>query len=202
MKESSGPGVGDFKSTSASSRKEPIRNESKQQPTWKGSQGKIYLERELRDVSSRFHTMSIKEIHASDRCFSLYPLKNFTTNFNNLKRRIAETNARVEFDNRAVSEHKRNFSRPHTTHGGYQHWNGHSAKKQLEDDVRDGIADKMTPQELWNQRDVYKEIPPAVFCKRVHSEKQKQRGAAFWVEKRNRKGMKQRLEEVDEIEKS
>lgn len=149
-------------------------------------------------ATSRFHKMNIKDIHASDHHFNVYQLDNLRTNFCNLKSKIGATNERVEFDNRAVSAHKINYPRPTTTHGGYPHWNGHPAKKHLEDDVCDGTADKMLPQALRDTRQSYKEFPVTVFCQRVHSEKEKQRGAAFWVEKRNRKGMKQRLEEVAE----
>jgi hypothetical protein len=31
--------------------------------------------------------LSIKDIHSLDACFSVYPLKNFTTNFKNLKKK-------------------------------------------------------------------------------------------------------------------
>lgn len=183
---------------SSTNTKEGNRGKSNSQPKWSASEGKKYLEEELKDATSRFHNMNINDIHASDRRFNVYPLDNFRTNFRNLKKKIDATNERVEFDNRAVSAHKINYPRPTTTHVGYPHWNGHPAKKHLEDDVRDGTADKMRPQALRDTRQSYKEFPVTVFCQRVHSEKQKQRGAAFWVEKRNRKGMKQRLEEVAE----
>ena len=40
--------------------------------------------------------MSIEQIHATNDCFKVFPLKNFKTNYNNLKRRIEATAARVE----------------------------------------------------------------------------------------------------------
>jgi len=143
--------------------------------------------------------MSIKDIHASDDRFSGYPLKNFKSNYKNLKKKIEEMTARVELDNKAVREHHKMYPRPSTTKRGYPHWDTHPAKEQLENDVRNGTANEKTPRELWMANDTYKEFPPDVFCKRVQAEKQKQRGDAFWVEKRNRKAMKERLVEVGEI---
>ncbi len=55
---------------------------------WKKSDGKKLLKKELWDVSSRYHSMSIKDIHASDERFSAYPLKNFSANFKSLKKKI------------------------------------------------------------------------------------------------------------------
>jgi hypothetical protein len=63
---------------------------------WAASEGKKYLEKELKDASSKFHKMSIEQIHATNDCFKVFPLKNFKTNYNNLKRRIEATAARVE----------------------------------------------------------------------------------------------------------
>jgi hypothetical protein len=40
---------------------------------WKKRVGKKVVKKELWDPSSRHHSMSIKEIHASDVCFSVYP---------------------------------------------------------------------------------------------------------------------------------
>ncbi len=55
---------------------------------WKKSDGKKLLKKELWDVSSRYHSMSIKDIHASDERFSAYLLKNFSANLKSLKKKI------------------------------------------------------------------------------------------------------------------
>ena len=41
-----------------------------------------------------------------------------------------------------------------------------------------------------------KAFPPSVFCDHIHQEKRKQREGAFWVHKRNKKGLKRHEEEV------
>jgi hypothetical protein len=66
---------------------------------WKKNDGKKQLKKELWDVSSRYHSMSIKDIHASDERFSAYPLKNFSANFKSLKKKIDQLRVQVEFDN-------------------------------------------------------------------------------------------------------
>jgi hypothetical protein len=169
---------------------------------WKNSNGKKLLKKELWDVSSRYHSMSIKDIHASDECFSAYPLKNFSANFKSLKKKLDELRAQVEFDNQAVSEQKKLFPRSPTTKRGYPHWNDHPAKVHVEDDVHNGIADNMLPRELRMTRLTYQEFPEDIFCVRVHAEKRKQREQTFWVAKRNKSAMQRHLKEVAEMRKS
>jgi len=179
--------------------RKPLQTAEKPTP-WKVSEGKKYLERELKDDGSHLHQMSIKDIHSSDNRFSVYPLKNFTTNFRNLKKRIEATRARVELDNKNVSEHKKMYPRGPKTKRGYPHWNGHPAKAKLVKDVRNGTAEKMLPSKLRETRKSYKEFPVDVFTKRVHAEKSKQMADAFWVQKRNRKALKQHLKDSGEQE--
>jgi hypothetical protein len=78
---------------------------------WEKSDGKKMLKEELWNVNSRFQSMNIKDIHSSDVCFSVYPLKNFTTNINNLKKKVdgMRLRAQVDFDNQAVSQHKKSY---------------------------------------------------------------------------------------------
>ena len=56
----------------------------------------------------------------------------------------------------------------------------------------------MTPSKLRDTREEYKEFPVAVFGKRVHQEASKQKAAAFWADKRNKKGMKKYLKQINE----
>ncbi len=169
---------------------------------WKKSDGKKLLEKELWDVSSRYHSMSIKDIHASNERFSAYPLKNFSANFKSLKKKLDQLRVQVEFDNQAVSEHKKSYPQSPTTKQGYPHWNDHPAKEHLEDDVHNGIANTMLPSELRMTRLTYQEFPEDIFCVRVHAEKQKQREQTFWVAKQNKTAMKKHLKEAAEMRES
>jgi len=163
---------------------------------WVKSEAKRCLKKQLLDPNSPFHKMSAKEVHASDPRYSTYPIKNFTTNLRNLKTKIATTKAQVEFDDKAVADHQQLFPRKSLTKRGYPHWNKHPAKKHLEDDVRDGTAKSLPPKELRMTRSSYQKFPAKIFCRRVQDEKRKQREAAFWVDKRNKKAMRRHIDEV------
>ncbi len=76
---------------------------------WENSDGKKFLWKELWEISSPYHSMSIKDIHSSDACFSVYPLKNFTTNLKNLKKKVDGLRAQVDFDDRAVLQHMKSY---------------------------------------------------------------------------------------------
>ncbi len=158
--------------------------------------------KELWDVSSRYHSMSIKDIHASDERFSAYPLKNFSANFKSLKKKIDQLRAQVEFGNQAVSEQKKLYPWSPTTKWGYPHWNDHPAKEHLEDNVNNGIANTMLLSELRMTRLTYQEFSKDIFCVRVHAERRKQREQIFWVAKQNKSVMQRHLKEAAEMRKS
>ncbi len=134
--------------------------------------------------------------------FSVYPLKNFTTNYKNLKNNVNGLRAQVDLDNLAISQHKKSY--PHSSHTkwGYPHWNDHAAKQHLEDDVYNGIADTMIPSQLRMTRRLHQDFPPDIFCGRVHAKKRKQREQTFWVSKRNKTAMKRHLKEAVEMRKN
>jgi hypothetical protein len=101
--------------------------------------------------------------------------------------------AQVDFDNLAVSQHKKSYPCSSYTKQGYPHRNNHPAKQHLEDDVYNGIADTMIPSQLRMTHRLNQDFPPDIFCIRVHAKKQKQREQTFWVAKRNKTVMKQPL---------
>ncbi len=78
---------------------------------WEKNNGKKLLKKESWDVNSCFHSMNSKDIHSSNAYFSVYPLKNFTTNYKNLKKNadVDVLRAQVDFDNHAVSQHKKSY---------------------------------------------------------------------------------------------
>jgi hypothetical protein len=76
---------------------------------WEKSDGKKMLKKELWDPSSPCHSMRINDIHASDEHFSSFPLRNFTTDFRSLKKKVDELRLQVDFDNLAVSQHKKMY---------------------------------------------------------------------------------------------
>jgi hypothetical protein len=55
---------------------------------WKKSEAKKYLKQQLKDDNSPFHAMDTRSIYESDKRFTVYPFKNFSTNCRNLKKKI------------------------------------------------------------------------------------------------------------------
>ena len=67
----------------------------------------------------------------------------------------------------------------------------------LETDIANGLHKVRKPRQIWKIWDEYKVFPKAVFVKRVHHEITKQSAAKFWGIKRNKKGMKRYLEDIE-----
>jgi hypothetical protein len=110
--------------------------------------------------------------------------------------------AQVDFDNQAVSQHKKSYPPLPNTKQGYPHWNSHPAKQHLEDNVYNRTADTMLPSQLRMIRGLYQDFLPEIFCVRVHAEKWKQREQTFWVAKQNKIAMKRHLEEAAMMRKN
>ena len=79
---------------------------------------------------------------------------------------------------------------------GYPYWEGHPAKELLEVDVARGHHKTKKLLKLRETRTKYKQFPASVFQKWVGREDAKQKAAAFWADKRNKKGMKKFLKDV------
>jgi hypothetical protein len=60
-------------------------------------------------VDPSFHRMKIKDMHASDEHFIVYPLKIFTINFKSLKKKVDELRVQADFNNQAVLQHKKMY---------------------------------------------------------------------------------------------
>ena len=79
--------------------KNTAKEDGKSPVKWQKSDGKKFLRKELWNL------------HSSDPRFSEYPLKNFTTNFKNLKKKVDGLIVQVDFDEQAVSQHKKSYPR-------------------------------------------------------------------------------------------
>ncbi len=84
--------------------KNTAQEDSQSPVRWEKSYGKKFLRKELWNLDSAFQSMSIRDIHSSDPRFSVYPLKNFTTSFKNLKKKVDGLRVQVDFDEQAVSQ--------------------------------------------------------------------------------------------------
>lgn len=182
-------GAGQKPSNTAAERDEPPRPP----PAWKSSTAKDKLQRLLQDETSYVHsgTSTIEAIHGGDPMFAVYPLKNFKTNFRNLKNTIQSTKSAVRFDQLSLEKEKEMFPRNALTARGYPFWDTHPCRTLLETDLKQGRIDNMTPFQVWNSNDQYKAFPLKVFRNNLNRMKRSEKEAVYWQVKRNRKGQKE-----------
>lgn len=127
----------------------------------------------------------------SDPLFRQYKKKSFMDNYSRLKKSIASRASAVAYDKGAFSRDSEAFPRNEFTDRGYRRWDGHTAQKQLENDVKHGIFQGIAPQEIHRRQDrLYHEFPLEVFRKHIYQEERKQREAKAWQDQRNKQGRK------------
>jgi hypothetical protein len=161
---------------------------------WANSQAKKDLKKALLDLNHPFYSMTPDAVHNSHDKYRQYPL--FKEYFVEMKKRVAEEKERVKMDDSMAKEHLSSFPRAAINKRGYPHWDSHAAQQWLQVDVANGLHKTMKPRKLRKTRECYKEFPKDVFAKRVHAEIARQKAAGFWADKRNKKGMKRYLQDV------
>ena len=167
---------------------------------WQYSDAKKDLKRSLLDPSSPIHNMSVKDIWNSDSRYKRYPL--FPRYYKDLKARVEAEKKQVQDDNVKAERHIKNNQHSLLNKRGYPHWNKHPAKALLEVDVANKVHERMSRTKLQQSRAAYMAFPPEVFSKCVNREIDKQRAAQFWAHKRNKRGMKKYLKDVEERAKN
>jgi len=154
---------------------------------WQYSDAKKDLKMALLDPMSQIHWMSVDKIRNSDDRYKQYP--NFTKYYKDLMKRVKAEKIHVKQDNIAAKRYITDNPRlSNLNKRGYPHWDTHVAKSMLEIDIAKKKNESMPPRQLWTTRDAYKEFPADIFAKRVYAEVSKQKAAAFWAHKRNKKG--------------
>jgi hypothetical protein len=183
----------------------PKRNQgatSESPPPWRNSRAKKLLERLLKDQSSWIHILTDEQIHDAEPLFKQYPFNNFKTNLNNMKEKLAQEAAAIEFDRVALDSDTAHFPRNPVTERGYKFWDGHEADKLLEDDVKEARSQGTKPRILHESRDEYKEFPLAVFRNHKYQAERKAREAVYWQKKRNDKARKQHAQDVEQMQEN
>lgn len=169
---------------------------NKEVAPWASSLAKAFLYKLLKDPEAPLEGMSATEIYNLHPVFRQYNFGNFKTNCASLKEKVASDRRTAMVETEAFESDMKLYKRKELTVGGYPFWHLHPAKALLEEDVKDGLADKFTPKEMRMTRKEYQAFPLHVFRSHVHQEKRKQREGAFWAHKRNMKGLKKHEEEV------
>ena len=165
-------------------------------PPWRTSAAKALLERLLSDESSHIHQFTtVEEVYESEPLFKLYPLKNFKTNYKNLKRSVKQERDAIQFDQAAFDREKELFPRNETTNKGNLFWDRHEAQRLMAEDVTSGRTLQMKPSALRETRAEYQEFPLAILRRHKYQEETKVREGVYWQKKRNDKARKKHEEQ-------
>lgn len=162
-------------------------------PVWRNSPAKSLLTKLLWDESSWIHQQStscIEEVYEAEPLFKLYPLKNFKTNFKNLKVSIQEEKDAIHFDQVAFESESDFFPRNPTTKAGNPFWDRHEAQRLMAEDVKAGRTLQMKPSVLRESRSEYQEFPLAILRNHKYQEERKEREGVYWQKKRNDRARK------------
>ena len=168
-------------------------------PEWKTSLAKAYLQKQLMDDKSPFHSMTPEQIHKSWDGFGDYPLSNFKSNMKNLMEAVSKRKKIVKEDERIFQLEQTRFPRKARTTTGKHFWDKHPANELLHEDVENGTADLVKPIKLRDTRNEYQDFDTRVFCDHVQQEKRAQRENPYWIPKRNRDALAKHFEEVEAL---
>jgi hypothetical protein len=91
------------------------------------------------------------------------------------------------FDSAAVESFRSLHPRNQATQRNYPFWDTSEASRLLEKDIDDGLHVLMTPKELYNTRQEYKEFPLAVFRKHIHQARQAGVQSSYWMHRKKLK---------------
>jgi hypothetical protein len=78
-----------------------------------------------------------------------YDYKKLSLQLSSLCKTIQDANYRANLDKKAFETFKANNLLAIYTHKGYLQWHGSDAKKQLKQDILDGLLETMGKKELW-----------------------------------------------------
>jgi hypothetical protein len=161
---------------------------------WQDSEAKARLRDTLMsDPQHRWWTMRAQDVFQEDELLRRYP-NNCADRLRRLKTTIQANMKKIAFDDKAAAAHMLRFPPSEINNRGNLRLHGHAAKSFLELDVAAGKHKTMTPTELRETRDEYKEFTNNTqWCKMVNKEVEKQRKAGFWIDKRNREGQKRHV---------
>jgi hypothetical protein len=188
--------------------------ENKPEP-WRSSEAKEYVTKELMREDSWINvevnfaiahgipwSITAEEIRREEPLFRQYNSKLFNSNLMRLVETVREDQGRGQWDQDALNKEKLKYPINTILIQGYPRWNISSAKKLLEEDLKAKKHVGVLPRDLRVTRQDYIDFPLRIFRHRLYAEVRKQTGDAFWVHKRNKKMMKQKVandNENDEI---
>ena len=153
---------------------------------WKKSLGQSLLQRLINNERSKVHTMEADEIWNSEPIFQQYPFEKFEEYVTTLKAAAVKEKEIATINEEEIWKEILAYPRGYLTDRGLPFWDTHDAKSLLDEDVRDGTADRLKPKELRETRQPYREFPLDVFRPHIYQERRRQREEPGWVEIRNK----------------
>ena len=176
-----------------------FKNKTKIEP-WKTSKAKALLIRLLSDKSNLIRNKSPTEVWQMNEWFKQYPLERFINNMKNLEKALDARGGIVANDNREIEAELTTLRalNQQPPIRGYPLWHEHPAMKLLEQDIKDGLHEGMTPLEFRATRPEYKEFDINIFRKHIYQEERKQMEMPMKVAKRNKLASAKHKDEVDE----
>lgn len=146
--------------------------------------------------------MSVEEIHQSDPSFRQYPLSDFKKYNRNVKKLAQKRKEKLNRDTDTFRRQMESKPRGELTDRGLPFWDTHPGYEMLKGDfdkIQKGEMSRLTPMQLYQSRNVYKEFPFEVFKNHFNQEQRKRRESNFWRHKMKLNARKAHMAEVDEM---
>ena len=146
--------------------KEQIKKKKNKGPEpWiKNSKGKELARSLLQDnPNSSYHAMDCEMFGNLSSLFQQYPFKNFKSNINRLKERIADNKRHVEANEANLRHDQSIIPLKMVMTRGDPQWDQHNARKHLKNNIAAKKHEIIKPRELWRSRNEYQEFHLNVF---------------------------------------
>jgi hypothetical protein len=101
------------------------------------------------------HAMTLKEVFTSVPELALYDYTKLSSRLSSLRTTITDCNRRAAVDQDAYDNFKEMHRPTIYSKKGYIQWQGSKAKKQLKKDIKNGLLELHSKQDLWELRPVY-----------------------------------------------
>lgn len=148
------------------------------------------------DPESWIQGMPASHVYFNHPLFEQYDETKFANNFNALVRNVQADKLASEFDQLKLADDKKVHPRPQLNSRSQPFWDTHPAKSLVIDEIKSEAIKDLTPAQVRERRDEYKEFDALTFRQYLNMEKRHIREKVFWQAKRNRKARKQHDKEV------
>jgi hypothetical protein len=158
-------------------------NAEKKPPKWQHSDAKKELERDILDGKTDGKTP--KQVYEMRAEYKQYAFKNFSPNFNRLKKTLQGLQDRADEDEAAFLQDEALKLR--VNNKPYPRWGGTVAERLLKIDIDAGKHETMKPRELQATRPEYSPYPLKVFRDHVQQELRARCERSYWLARKKGK---------------